>query len=80
MRADFRLHRVHGTGADAAAAAHAFIVVDGGLAAGDGDGAVGAVFLAESAAYAESLVHKGLSGAVHFHFSGAGAAAHADVL
>ena len=69
-----------GAGADAAAAAHALVVVDGCLAALDGNGIVGAVLLADGAADALVLVHIGLAGGVHLHLAGAGAAAHADVL
>src|SRR5699024_709587 len=74
------LHRVHGTAADAPAAAHALAVVDAGLFPGDGDGAVGVVLLAGAAADAQVLVHVGLARGVHLHFPCPGAAAHADVL
>ena len=73
-------HGVHGTGGNAAAAAHADVVVDVGLAVIKGDGAVGAVLGADTAANALGGLDGGLAGGVHLHLAGAGAAAHADVL
>ena len=74
-----RLHRVPGTDADTSSAAHAFVVINGGLPVSDGDGVMGADFGTLAAADAVFLVHMGLAGTVLLHFSGPGAAAHADV-
>ena len=74
------LHRVLGTDGDAAAAAHAFVVVDVRLAVFDDGRAVGADPAALAAADAVFLRHMGLARVVLLHLTGAAAAAHADVL
>ena len=75
-----RADRIHRADADTPAAAHAFVMVDGRLSVRDGGSVMGADLDAAAAAHAQGLIHMGLSGAVHLHLSGAGAAAHADVL
>ena len=71
---------IEGAGTDAAAAALADILVDMGLVVYIGDG-IGAAFLgAATAAPAQRFIHDAFPGRMLFHFTGAAAAAHADIL
>ena len=72
-------NRVGGTNANAPAAANAFIMVNVCLFLGNGDCAMGANALAHAAANAGRRVDLWLTGIVHFHFTGARAAAHTNV-
>ena len=65
---------VGGADADAAAAAHALVLVDAGLVVHNVGRVVGADLDAAAAAHAEILLDVGLAGAVHLHLAGAGAA------
>ena len=65
---------------DAAAAAHAFFLIDHRLAVLPvGDGALGAVPGAGAAAPAPFGVHRNLAAAMLLHFAGTAAAPHADI-
>ena len=72
--------RILRTGSDTAAAADAFIVIDRRFFIRDRDRVVCTIFLAESTADAFTFFHERFSGIVHLHLSGAGTAAHSDVL
>ena len=74
------LDGILGADRQAAAAAHALVLVDMGLAVFDHRGAVGADALAGTAANALFFLHEGLAVTVLLHLAGAGAAAHAQVL
>ena len=71
--------RIGGTNTNAPAAANAFIMVNVCLFLGDRDRAMGANTLAHAAADTGRRVDLRLAGIVHFHFTGARAAAHANV-
>src|SRR5699024_4301334 len=72
-------YRVFGTDADTSAAAHAFVMVDGGFAVCKFRRSVGADLLTAVAADTEILVHVRFAGAVHLHLACPGTASHADV-
>ena len=55
-------------------------MIDGSLSVCHNSGSVRADPCAGSAAHAGVRIYRRLSGAVHFHFSGAGTAAHAEIL
>ncbi len=74
-----RHDRILRANADTTAAAHTFIMVNRGLSVYDGRAVVRAHFRAASAADTTLLHNIRLARAVHFHFSGTGAAAHAHV-
>ena len=63
---------VFGADADTAAAAYAFVLVDGSLVVHNRGCIMGTDLYAGTTAYAGICVDVGLAGAVHFHFSGAG--------
>ena len=67
------------TDTDTSAAAYAFAVINGGFPVCYCDGAVSTDFGAHFAADAQILIYVGFAGTVHFHFSGPGPTAHADV-
>lgn len=74
-----RFDGIFGTDADAAPAAHALVVVDGGLFVGDGWRVVSTDFFTLSAAHTELLVDIRFSGGMHLHLAGPGTAAHTDI-